>query len=79
MPWKPGTVKHYHSMPTFLQLFDLFWTYQTLRSIVRETSRYTMEEEDKKGKPRGGEDWKMLTAPGMKAFLGISVYMGMKK
>jgi hypothetical protein len=72
-----GPVKHYHSMPTFLQLFDLFWTYQTLRSIVRKTNRYAAEDDN--GKPRGGEDWELLSIHGLKAFLGIYVYMGMKK
>jgi hypothetical protein len=37
-----------------------------------------MEEEDKKGKPRG-EDWEILTILGLKAFLGIYIYMEMKK
>jgi hypothetical protein len=37
-----GPVRHYHSMPTFLHLFDLYWSYQTLRSIVRETNRYVV-------------------------------------
>jgi hypothetical protein len=35
-----GPIKHYHSLPTFMHLFDLFWSYQTLRSIVKETNRY---------------------------------------
>jgi hypothetical protein len=25
-----GPIKHYHCLPTFLHLFDLFWSYQTL-------------------------------------------------
>jgi hypothetical protein len=70
---KRRPVKHYYSMPTFLQLFDLFWTSQTLRSIVRETNRYAMDEKDGKRKPRWGEDWELLIVPGLKAFLGISV------
>ena len=83
-PWMPsvgrwGLVKHYHSMPTFLQLFDLFWIYQTLRSIVQETNRYATQEVDEKEKLRWGEDSELLSVPGLKAFLGISVNMGMKK
>jgi hypothetical protein len=74
-----GPVKHYHSMPTFMHLFDLFWSYQTLRSIVRETNRYATHEVDDNGKPRGGEKWETLTVPGLKAFLGVSILMGMKK
>jgi hypothetical protein len=74
-----GPTKHYHAMPTFMHLFDLFWSYQTLRSIVRETNWYAMYEVDKKGKRMGEEKWESLTVAGLKAFLGVSILMGMKK
>jgi hypothetical protein len=76
---KRGPIRHYDSMPTFLHLFDLYWSYQTLRSIVKENNRYAVQEVDDHGKPRGGDSWVLLTIPGLKAFLAISMYMGMKK
>jgi hypothetical protein len=50
-----GPMRYYHSMPTFMYLFDLYWSYQTLRSIVRETNRYALEEVDGDGKPKEGK------------------------
>jgi hypothetical protein len=53
-----GPIKHYHFLPTFMHLFDFFWSYQILRSIVRETNRYATQEVDENGKPRGGRSGK---------------------
>ena len=46
---------------------------------MRETNRYAVEEVDDNGKPRGGGVWELLTVLGLKAFLAISVYIGMSK
>jgi hypothetical protein len=62
-----------------MHLFELFWNYQTLRSIVGETNRYATHEVDDNGKPRWGEKWEPLTMARLKAFLGVSILMGMKK
>jgi hypothetical protein len=74
-----GPIKHYHSLPTFMHLFDLFWSYQTLRSIVEETNWYATHEVDDNKKSRGRETWETLIILGLKAFLRVSILMGMKK
>jgi hypothetical protein len=38
-----------------------------------------VKELDGNGKPREGENWKILTVPGLKPFLGISIYIGLKR
>ena len=46
---------------------------------MRKTNQYAEEEVDENGKPRGGGAWELLTILGLKAFLAISIYMGMRK
>jgi hypothetical protein len=50
-----------------------------LRKIFIETNRYAMESLDAHGSTRGGPKWETLTVPGLKAFLAIHMYMGMKR
>jgi hypothetical protein len=67
-----------NGMPTFLHLFDLFWPYSILRKIVCETNRYAMESNGE-GSTVGGPTWEVLTIAGLKAFMAVQMYMGMKK
>jgi hypothetical protein len=67
-----------NGMPTFLHLFSLFWPYSVLRKIVVETNKYAMEP-DGRGNTTGGPHWEVLTISGLKAFMAVQMYMGMKK
>lgn len=55
----------------------MFWPMAMLRDIVIETNRYATEL-DPNGNSRGGPKWEDLTLPGLKAFLAIVIYIGMK-
>jgi hypothetical protein len=74
-----GTSQFFFQLPTMLQLFELFWPFTTLRRIVEETNRYATMVLDAFGNTRGGRTLKNLTVPGLKAFLAIHMYMGMKR
>jgi hypothetical protein len=45
---------------------------------VTETNRYATEDLGG-GKTYGGVDWEPLTVPGLKAFIAVLLYMGMKR
>jgi hypothetical protein len=60
-----------------LQFFVIYWPYNILRDIVIETNRYATEDLGD-GKTYGGVDWEPLTVPGLKAFIVVLLYMGMK-
>jgi hypothetical protein len=66
-------------MPTILQLFEVFWPLALMQNIVIETNRYAMERLDAHGNTQGQEKWENLTMAGLKAFLAIHMYMGMKR
>jgi hypothetical protein len=68
----------WNTVPTMLQLFEIFWPYNILRDIVVETNRYAMEDLGG-GKTYGGVDWEPLTIPSLKAFIAVLLYMGMKR
>jgi hypothetical protein len=68
----------WNTVPTILQLFEIFWLYNILQDIVIETNRYATEDL-RGGKTYGGVDWEPLTVPGLKAFIAILLYMGMKR
>ena len=68
----------YNLLPTFITLFELFWTPVIIDAIVRKTNRYAMAL-DALGRTLGGLDWKDLTIGGLKAFMAMALYMGMKK
>jgi hypothetical protein len=74
-----STSQFFRLVPTILQLFDLFWPFTILRKIVIETNRYATMVMDALGNTRGGPKWESLTVSGLKAFLAIHMYMGMKK
>jgi hypothetical protein len=46
---------------------------------VIETNRYAIHPIDAQGNTMGGPKWKNLTIAGLKAFLAIHMYMGMKR
>lgn len=74
----PGPTRDFREMPTFMQLFSLFWPNTLLRKIVRETNRYaTTPDED--GNTRGGQGWLYLTIGALKAYLATRILMGLKK
>jgi hypothetical protein len=72
-------MQFFHHMPTILQLFELFWPLVLMQNIVIETNSYAMERLDAHGNTRGGEKWENLIVAGLKAFLAIHMYMGMKR
>jgi hypothetical protein len=66
-------------IPTILQLFDLFWPRTLLCKIVTETNRYATQPLDTQRNTMGGRIRVNLTIVGLKAFLAIHMYMGMKR
>jgi hypothetical protein len=70
-----GNNYFWNKVPTMLQLFEIFWPHNVLRDIVIETNRYATEDL-RGGKTYGG---KPLTISGLKAFIAILLYMGMKR
>jgi hypothetical protein len=73
-----GPTEISHWLPSFMQLFSLFWPYTILRAIVDETNCYACEG-DGQGGTRGGDKWEHFTVAGLKAFMAIHVYIGLKK
>jgi hypothetical protein len=77
---EPGCTHPYGRVPSLLGLFDKFWSPKLQRRIVRETNFYASEVIDEKGwKTRGGLDWTPLCLEEFRAYLGICLYMGIKK
>ena len=72
-----GVKKSYLCMPSFLHLFGLFWTRNKLQSICIETNCYARVVED--GRSKGGHDWYDMDKKELRAFMAVSLYMGMKK
>jgi hypothetical protein len=74
----PRGLKHdYTRMPTYLHLFGLFWTHTVLNRICVETNRYAQEDDG--GKPKGGHDWYDIEEGELRAFMGVRLWMGMRK
>jgi hypothetical protein len=65
-----GPTQIRHRLPTFMQLFSLFWPWTILRTIVDETNCYAGQD-DGRGEIVGGNMWEPLTVAGLKAFMGI--------
>jgi hypothetical protein len=65
--------------PTILQLFHLFWPCTLLWKIVIESNHYATKPIDAQGNCMGGPKWKNLTIVGLKAYLAIHMYMGMRR
>ena len=68
----------YNSLPTFITLFELFWTLVIMDAIVRETNRCATAL-DAMGTTCRGPNWEELTIGGLKAFMAMALYIGMKK
>ena len=68
----------WNTFRTILQLIEIFWPHNILRDIVTETNRFATEDLGG-GKTYGGVDWEPLTIPGLKVFIAILLYMGMKR
>jgi hypothetical protein len=68
----------FHRMPTFMMLFRLFWPDTLLWKICTETNRYATTV-DGEGNLPGGTRWKHLSVAGLKAFIAISILIGLKR
>ena len=75
-------------VPSILQLFGMFWSYETLRRICAETNRYATKELEITYMgdgglqimtySRGGEKLYVVTVQELKAFIACTMYMGLK-
>jgi hypothetical protein len=65
-------------MPTIMQLFELFWSFNILQDIVNETNWYATSCNGD-GILQGGAGWQLFTVAEFKAWLAIWLYMGMKR
>ena len=70
--------RNYHSIPSFLSLFQLFWILEILRDIVDETNHYTIAPINEHGNTKGGPYWENLSIFGLKAFMALALYMDHK-
>ena len=59
-------------------LFELFWTPTIMSAIVLEANLYATTR-DALGKTIGGENWEEFAVLGLRAFMAMAIYMGMKK
>ena len=73
-----GWTTYCRYLPTFLYLWEIFWPFSRLCSIVRESNRYATTNMGD-GKTMGGRMWTDLTVPELKCFIAILLYMGMKR
>jgi hypothetical protein len=71
-----GTI--FHRMPTFMMLFRLFWLNTLLWRICIETNRYATTV-DGEGNLPSGTRWRHLLVVGLKAFIAISILIGLKR
>jgi hypothetical protein len=74
---RPSTF--YRTLPTFIHLFEFFWTPTIMNAIVEETNRYAGEPIPGLRNTHGGPEWEELTVAGLKAFMALALYMGLKK
>ena len=74
-----GNTKFFENFPTILTLWNLFWPHIVLQEIVMETNKYATEILDAMGSIMEGPNWILLTTTRLKAFLAMTMYMGMKK
>ena len=68
----------WNQMPTMMQLFELFWSFNSLRDIVNETNRYATSRNGDGILPWGA-GWQLFTVVEFKVWLVIWLYMGMKR
>ena len=65
-------------MPSFLTLSQMFWRITMLIDIMDETNRYTTIADDKDHLMGNGR-WKPLIVVELEVFLGITLYMDLRK
>ena len=75
---RPGCIGAYNEVPTYIQFFEKFWTYNMLTDILIETNRYAGSL-DEAEVPMDRKGWYPVTVRELKAFLACSLYIDMKK
>jgi hypothetical protein len=73
-----GLTKEYTEIPSYIHLFEQFWTFHMLQDICLETNWYA-DSLDENGRLRAKTRWYPIMVRELKVFLAISLYMGMKK
>ena len=69
----------YDELPTLLQLWKFFWPSTCMRTIVWETNSYAETIVDAFSHTMGGLYWVPLIVAGLRAFIALHIYMGLKK
>ena len=69
------------ALPKPEDVFELYWTEETLARIVLETNRYARELKGGTGdsRTRGGLKWHDVCVAELRAWLGICILMGVKR
>jgi hypothetical protein len=67
----------WNQVPTMMQLFHLFWSFNILQDIVNETN-WDATSRTSNELP-SGDTWIIFTEVEFKAWLAIWLYMGMKR
>jgi hypothetical protein len=62
--------RRWNQMPTMMQLFELFWSFNILQDIVNETNWYAPSRNGDGILP-GGAGWQLFTMAAFKAWLAI--------
>jgi Transposase IS4 len=68
----------WRDFPTFLQLFQVFWTLNVVRDIMTEINRYATSV-DANANTKGGPSWTACLVKELHVFIAIIMYMGMKR
>ena len=78
---QPGYRRGGEGVPGVTEVFDLYWTPETLRRIVVETNRYAREGSGiaSDSRTKGGPRWKDVTVSELRAWLGVCILMGVKR
>jgi hypothetical protein len=63
-----GPKRRWRRFPSFMTLFQMFWSMAMLVDIVEETDRYATTV-DGEGRTSGGPNWKDFSVPELKVFL----------
>ena len=69
----------YRMIPSFMFFFELFWAAAILNDIVEKTYEYARGPGVASRNTMGGPNWEDFTVTGLKAFIAISILMGMRK
>jgi hypothetical protein len=73
-----GLTGEYNEIPSYVQFFEKFWTFNMLRDICVETNHYAGSL-DEDGVPRDKVGWYPVIVKELKVFIATNLYMGMKK